>query len=97
VHRGGASAAALASSTGGIDPSQPATLATIAGVTIHTGSGMAGGGTTPAVRLHYGNGSSRPAEASAPATETAQAAPAPDAPVAPVADATSPATAATRN
>ena len=94
VHRGGASAAALASSTGGIDPTQPATLATIAGVTIHTGSGVAGGGNAPGVRLHYGNGSSTPAETPAPATETAQAAPAPEAPAA---DATVPATAAMRN
>ena len=102
VHRGGANAAMLASaapstgsSTSGIDPSQPATLATVAGVTIHTGGGAAGGGNAPGVRLHYGNGSSRPADAPAPAAETAQAAPAPDAPAADAA--TSQATTAARN
>ncbi len=88
VHRGGANAAILAatsaspSSTGGADPAQPATLATIAGVTIHTGGRMAsesGGGYARGVRLHYANGSSKPAEA--PAAEAAQAAPALDAPI----------------
>jgi hypothetical protein len=96
VHRGGANpmAVASASSTGGIDPTQPATLATIAGVTIHTGGGTADGGNAPGVRLHYGNGSSKPADAPAPAAETAQAAPVPDAPAA---DATSQATTAARD
>ncbi|WP_220129840.1 cell wall hydrolase [Sphingomonas chungangi] len=82
VHRGGATETDVASSTGGIDPSQPATLATIAGVTIHTGGGMASGGNAPGVRLHYGNGASKPVEAAVSAAETADAAPAPDAPAA---------------
>jgi hypothetical protein len=94
VHRGGANATAVASAAGatGIDPSQPATLATIAGVTIHTGGGMADGGNAPGVKLHYGNGTSKPAETPAPAAETAQAAPAPEAP-----DVTSQASAAARD
>lgn len=100
VHRGGASAAALAaaspspSSIGGINPAQPATLATIAGVTIHTGGGATSGGNAPGVRLHYGNGSSKTDEAATPAAETAQAAPAPEAPAA---EATSQATSAARD
>jgi len=79
VHRGGANATTVASTTGDVDPSQPATLATMAGVTIHTGGGMTEGGNAPGVRLHYGNGSPKPAEAPAPAAETAQAVPTPDA------------------
>jgi spore germination cell wall hydrolase CwlJ-like protein len=97
VHRGGNSGAAQAlalgstsnsglgatSSTGAIDPSQPATLATVAGVTIHTGGGEEasnsyGGGDASGVRVHFGSGSSKPAAAPTP-TETAQASPAPDA------------------
>jgi hypothetical protein len=93
VHRGGANATAVASATGDIDPTQPATLATIAGVTVHSGGGMAEGGNAPGVHLHYGNGQSKPAETPAPAAETALAAPAPDAPT----DAPALATAATRN
>jgi hypothetical protein len=88
VHRGGANATAVASATGDVDPAQPATLATIAGVTIHTGGGgMASGGNAPGVRLHYGNGSSRSVEA--PAAETAQAVPAPGTPAEAISKATS--------
>jgi hypothetical protein len=99
VHRGGADASEVAGATGSVDASQPVTLATVAGVTIHTGGGTQDGGlaedgNAPGVRLHYGNGSSKPADAPAPPAETAQAVPVPDAPAA---NATAPATAAARD
>lgn len=83
VHRGGGELAAVPTATedGSAAPAQPATLATVAGVTIHTGSGVATGGNAPGVRIHFGNGQSRSADAPAapaptpappPAVETAQ-------------------------
>jgi hypothetical protein len=61
---------------------------------VHTGGGMASGGNALGVRVHFGTDRSKPADAPAPAAETAQAAPAPDAPAA---DATSQATTAARD
>jgi hypothetical protein len=79
VHRGGANASAVASASDGIDPSQPATLATIAGVIVHTGGSMATSGDAQGVNVHFGNTPSKSTATPAPAAEAAQAAPAPDA------------------
>jgi hypothetical protein len=79
IHRGGSNAALAATTgdTGTVDAANPATLATVAGVTIHTGGGaMADDGDTSGVRVHFGAGRATMAPVTV-RSETAEASPVP--------------------